>query len=203
MATIKHTVNKSVRTNAGTVGGTAYVLEGTAESNIVLEDHAIGTDTAQDFTADVSTIVSLAMEWSPASGSSSCTIETNSSSAADDTIILLADKPLYWDTRILATEGTACPLTVDVTSLFITTTAIGDLTIKDVTKEIELPFELAKNNTPAGPAIGVSASTTINRKDYHINYNRVMDSGGAVVSDNVKLEINLEAKPPRKDAAKK
>ena len=80
--------------------------------------------------------------------------------------------------------------------------AIGDLTIKDVTKEIELPFELAKNNTPAGPAIGVSASTTINRKDYHINYNRVMDNGGAVVSDDVKLEINLEAKPPRKDAPK-
>lgn len=80
--------------------------------------------------------------------------------------------------------------------------AIGDLTIKDVTKEIELPFELAKNNTPAGPAIGVSASTTINRKDYHINYNRVMDNGGAVVSDEVKLEINLEAKPPRKEAPK-
>lgn len=81
--------------------------------------------------------------------------------------------------------------------------AIGDLTLKDVTKQIELPFELAKNNTPAGPAIGVSASTTINRKDYHINYNRVMDSGGAVVSDEVKLEIDLEAKPPRKEAPKK
>ena len=81
--------------------------------------------------------------------------------------------------------------------------AIGDLTIKDVTKEIELPFELAKNNTPAGPAIGVSASTTINRKDYHITYNRVMDNGGAVVSDDVKLEINLEAKPPRKADSKK
>lgn len=80
--------------------------------------------------------------------------------------------------------------------------AIGDLTIKDVTKEIELPFELAKNNTPAGPAIGVNASTTINRKDYHINYNRMMDNGGAVVSDEVKLEINLEAKPPRKEAPK-
>jgi polyisoprenoid-binding protein YceI len=81
--------------------------------------------------------------------------------------------------------------------------AIGDLTIKDVTKQIELPFELSKGNTPFGPAIGVSASTTINRKDYHINYNRLMDSGGAVVSDNVKLEINLEAKLPRKEAPKK
>jgi polyisoprenoid-binding protein YceI len=80
--------------------------------------------------------------------------------------------------------------------------AIGDLKIKDVTKEIELPFELSKANTPMGPAIGVSASTTINRKDYHINYGRVMDNGGAVVSDEVKLEINLEARPPRKEAPK-
>jgi hypothetical protein len=29
-----------------------------------------------------------------------------------------------------------------------------------------------------------------------------MDNGGAVVGDEVKLEINLEAKPPRKDAPK-
>lgn len=132
MATIKHTINKSVRTNAGTVGGTAYIIEGTAEANVVLEDHAIGTNTAQDFAADVSTIVSLAMEWSPSTGSSQCDIYTNAASGGspDDHIILLADKPLYWDTRILATEGTACPLTVDITAgLFITTTAIGDLTI--------------------------------------------------------------------------
>ncbi len=130
MAAIKHTVSKSVRTNAGTVGGTAYVIEGTAESNIVLEDLAIGTNTAQDFVADVSTIVSLAIEWTPASGSSSCLIETNSGSAADDSITLLAGKPLYWDTRILATEGTACPITADIDAgLFITTSAIGDLTI--------------------------------------------------------------------------
>lgn len=77
--------------------------------------------------------------------------------------------------------------------------AIGDLTIKDVTKQIELPFELSAGNTPFGPAVGISASTKINRKDFHINYNRLMDNGGAVVSDDVKLEINLEAKPPRKD----
>jgi polyisoprenoid-binding protein YceI len=80
--------------------------------------------------------------------------------------------------------------------------AIGDLTIKDVTKQIELPFELLSGNTPMGPAVGISASMKINRKDFHINYNRLMDNGGAVVGDEVKLEINLEAKPPRKDAPK-
>jgi hypothetical protein len=132
MATIKHTVSKSVRTNAGTVGGTAYVLEGTHEDNVFLEDLAISTNRPQDFAADVSTIVSLAIEWSPSSGSSSCSIFTNEAStgAPDDNLTLLADKPLYWDTRILATEGTVCPLTVDIDGgLFITTTVVGDLTI--------------------------------------------------------------------------
>lgn len=129
MAAIKHTITKSVRTNAGTVGGTAYVITGTAESNIFLDDHAIGTNTAQDFTSDVSTIVSLAMEWSPSTGSSTCVLKTNSSGSPADTITLAADQPLYWDTRILSTTGLACPLTVDVTSLFITTTVIGDLSI--------------------------------------------------------------------------
>lgn len=129
MAVIKHTVSKSVRTNAGTVGGTAYTIEGTAESNIFLDNLAIGTNTPQDLTVDVSQAVSIAMEWSPASGSSTCVLKTNSSGSPADTITLQADKPLYWDTRIFSVEGKACPLTVDVTSLFITTTAIGDLTI--------------------------------------------------------------------------
>ena len=41
------------------------------------------------------------------------------------------------------------------------------------------------------------------RKDYHINFNRVMDNGGAMVGDDVKLEINIEARPPRKEVPKK
>jgi hypothetical protein len=109
MSTIKHRVSKSVRTNAATVGGTAYDISGTAESNVMLEDHAIGTNTAQDFTCDVSTIVSLAMEWSPASGSSTCVIKTNSSGSPADTITLQANKPLYWDTRIAGGRGRGLP----------------------------------------------------------------------------------------------
>ena len=81
--------------------------------------------------------------------------------------------------------------------------AIGDLTIKDVTKQVELPFELNSANTKMGTAVGITASTKINRKDYHINYNRLLDNGGAVVSDDVKLDISIEARPPRKQDANK
>jgi hypothetical protein len=126
---LKHRITTSVRSNAGTVTSAAYDITGTAETNLELEDHAIGTNTVQDFTADVSTIVSLAIQWTPSSGSSSCVIKTNSSGSPADTLTVLAGKPLLWDTQILATVGTACPLTVDVTGLFLTTTAIGDLNI--------------------------------------------------------------------------
>lgn len=56
--------------------------------------------------------------------------------------------------------------------------AIGTLTIKDVSKDIELPFELATLKTPRGNRIGVTASTKLNRQDYHISYNKTLDNGG-------------------------
>ena len=126
---LTHRIATTVRTNAGTVTSASSTITGTAETNIELEDLAIGTNTAQDFTADVSQIVSLVMLWEPASGSTSCTLKTNSSGSPADTLTLTANTPKIWNTTIQSTLGTACPLTVDVTSLFITTTAIGDLSI--------------------------------------------------------------------------
>jgi polyisoprenoid-binding protein YceI len=73
--------------------------------------------------------------------------------------------------------------------------AIGDLTIKGVTKEVELPFEVVKANTPFGVAIGATGSTKVNRKDFNILWSRTMDGGGAVVGDEVKIEFSVEAKP--------
>jgi len=67
--------------------------------------------------------------------------------------------------------------------------AIGDFTLKGVTKEIELPFDLAKADTPRGPVYGFTTETTLNRKDYNVN------GGGPVVGDNIKLEISVEARP--------
>ena len=37
------------------------------------------------------------------------------------------------------------------------------------------------------------ATTTINRKDFGLNWNVALEAGGVMVSDNVKIEINLEA----------
>ena len=73
--------------------------------------------------------------------------------------------------------------------------AFGTLTMKGVAKEIELPFEfLGKVKDPRGRMrVGFEATTVLNRKDYGINWSRMMDTGGAVVSDNVKINLQIEA----------
>ena len=74
--------------------------------------------------------------------------------------------------------------------------AVGTLTIRGVSKQIELPFTLNGPITnPWGQTvIGVEIEFELDRKDYNVKWNKTMDSGGVVVGDNVKIEINLEAK---------
>ena len=47
--------------------------------------------------------------------------------------------------------------------------------------------------------LALEASGTVNRKDFNINWNRTLDSGGVVVSDEVQMLIQIEAKyaPPK------
>jgi polyisoprenoid-binding protein YceI len=72
---------------------------------------------------------------------------------------------------------------------------VGDLTIRDVTREVVLKVEgpTAPIRDPQGNRrVGATATTTINRKDYGILYNRVIEAGG-VVGDEVKINIDVEA----------
>ena len=73
--------------------------------------------------------------------------------------------------------------------------AVGDLTMRGVTKEIELPFTLS-GPVSAGTAsiIGVSAATELNRQDFGVSWNKSLDAGGVVVSDKVRIELEVEAK---------
>ena len=78
--------------------------------------------------------------------------------------------------------------------------ALGTLTIKNVSKDVELPFEIHKLETPRGTLIGVGANTQINRQDYGVSWSRKLDNGGLAVSDDVKIELNLEARAAAKPA---
>jgi len=73
--------------------------------------------------------------------------------------------------------------------------ATGDLTMHGVTKEIELPFTLT-GPVSAGDAslVGITASAELNRQDFGISWNKTLDSGGVVVGDKIKIEIEVEAK---------
>ncbi|HVP64113.1 MAG TPA: YceI family protein [candidate division Zixibacteria bacterium] len=68
--------------------------------------------------------------------------------------------------------------------------AVGNLTIKDVTKQVEVPFTLSEGKNMRGvPELGVEAHLALDRTDYHVSY----DPNGMAVSKNVNIELDVEA----------
>jgi polyisoprenoid-binding protein YceI len=67
--------------------------------------------------------------------------------------------------------------------------ATGNLTIKDVTRQVELAFSVAQGESRGKKKLGVDAALALNRLDYHVNY----DPSGTSVGKDVKIEISLEA----------
>lgn len=70
----------------------------------------------------------------------------------------------------------------------------GDLTIRDVTKSVELAVEYGGTiKDPYGnQRAGFSFTGKVSRKEYKLLWNALLESGGAVVSDEVRLFGNLE-----------
>lgn len=72
---------------------------------------------------------------------------------------------------------------------------IGDLTIHGTTHEVTLDVDgpTPEMSDPWGNSRrGISATTTINRKDFNLVYNNLLKTGEAVVGDNVKIQIDAE-----------
>ena len=71
----------------------------------------------------------------------------------------------------------------------------GELTIKDVTKPVELlvEFEGAGRSPSGHDVFGFSATTEIDREDWGLTYNMALESGGVMISKKVKIEIEGEA----------
>jgi polyisoprenoid-binding protein YceI len=69
----------------------------------------------------------------------------------------------------------------------------GILTIRGVSHEVVLTTEYAGQSKMWGKtSAGFSASTRINRKDFGLNWNQVLESGGILVGEEVNLSIELE-----------
>ncbi len=85
----------------------------------------------------------------------------------------------------------------------------GELTIKGVTRPLQLEVEfMGARRSPQGVKVaGFSASGSLSRKDFGLNWNVALESGGWLVGDEVKIRIDAEAqevqeaKAPVADAA--
>ncbi|HEY9180373.1 MAG TPA: YceI family protein [Candidatus Baltobacteraceae bacterium] len=89
--------------------------------------------------------------------------------------------PTFESTRI---EGTAGAFKI-----------FGNLTLHGVTREVVLDgnFEGRGADPWGGQRIGYTAHTTINRKDFGLGWNAALETGGVLVSEDVRIELNIEA----------
>jgi polyisoprenoid-binding protein YceI len=71
----------------------------------------------------------------------------------------------------------------------------GDLTIRGVTRSVVLhtEFEGAENSPFGDQRVGFSATTEVNREDWDLGWNVVLESGGLLVGKKIKIELNIEA----------
>lgn len=73
----------------------------------------------------------------------------------------------------------------------------GNLTIAGVTKQVTLDVEyLGENVNPWGQnVIGFEASVKINREEFGLTWNQALETGGFLVSKDVKIELEVQAAP--------
>jgi polyisoprenoid-binding protein YceI len=71
----------------------------------------------------------------------------------------------------------------------------GDLTIRDVTREIALDVEHGGHaKDPWGnERIGFIATTSLDRKDFGLHWNQLLETGGVLVGDRVDIELEVQA----------
>lgn len=72
---------------------------------------------------------------------------------------------------------------------------VGDLTIRGVSREVVLDAEFnGRGVNPWGQEVaGWTATTEIDRRDYGLTWNAALEAGGMLVSDTVKIALEIEA----------
>jgi polyisoprenoid-binding protein YceI len=73
---------------------------------------------------------------------------------------------------------------------------VADLTIKDVTKSVTFDLEYLGTNPGMAPGVtvvGFEATAEIDRRDFNVNFNAVLDNGGLVVSNKIVIQLTIEA----------
>lgn len=129
----------------------------------------------------------------PAASSTSTTIKSdsiNTNNADRDAHLRTAD---FFDTENFS-ELTFTSTAIEFKNSE-NATVTGDLTIKGITKSVSLDVELLGSaEDPYGNTrVGFEARTTINRKDFGIDFNAPLNTGGVLLSEDIKIEIEGSA----------
>lgn len=71
----------------------------------------------------------------------------------------------------------------------------GDLQIKDVTRELTIPFtyEGVVTDPWGNTRVGFEGAVDVQRKDWNITWNNPLDGGGVLVGEKVRLEFEISA----------
>ena len=74
-------------------------------------------------------------------------------------------------------------------------TVVGDLTIRGTTKEVTLKatYEGQGKDPWGGQRISFTASAKINRRDFGLTWNQALETGGILVSNDIKINIEVQA----------
>jgi polyisoprenoid-binding protein YceI len=72
---------------------------------------------------------------------------------------------------------------------------VGDLTLRDVTREVVLDVEfLGRVTDPFGAErLAFHARTSIDRKDFGLTWNKALESGGLLVGEHIDIELDVQA----------
>ena len=72
---------------------------------------------------------------------------------------------------------------------------MGDLTVRGVTKPVTLDasYEGSGKDPWGGERAGFTATTTINRTDFGMTFNKALETGGLLVGEKVELQLEVEA----------
>ena len=129
----------------------------------------------------------------PAASSLEVTIQTASVDTRDSNRDGHLASPDFFDAGTFPTitfKGTGFAITGDDT-----VDVTGDLTIKGVTNVVTIPFEFGGVATdPFGNArAGFEGQVVVNRKDWGLTWNAVLETGGVLVADKVTLELEVSA----------
>lgn len=72
---------------------------------------------------------------------------------------------------------------------------VGDLTIRDVTREVTLDavFEGSGRDPWGGDRVSFAAETKIDRRDFGLTWNTALEAGGVLVSNDIRIQLEVQA----------